>query len=100
MTDVLTRVRLWLRSIFLRRQLETEMQREMAEHLDRATDRLLARGLSPTEAHDAATREFGNMTYLKEEGRRARGCGRDRPIAAHRAAAESRTRASSRRGRC
>jgi predicted permease len=49
------------------------MHREMAAHLDRATDRLVARGLSPTEAHAAATREFGNVTYLKEEGRRARG---------------------------
>jgi predicted permease len=73
MNHVLTRARLWLRSLFLRRRLEAEMQHEMAAHLDQATDRLVARGLSPTEARAAAIREFGNMTYLKEEGRRARG---------------------------
>jgi predicted permease len=49
------------------------MQREMAEHLDRATDRLVTRGLSPDDARNAAIREFGNVTYLKEEGRQARG---------------------------
>ena len=49
------------------------MQREMAQHLDRATGRLVARGLSTTNARAAALREFGNVTYLKEEGRRARG---------------------------
>jgi predicted permease len=49
------------------------MQREMAEHLDRATSRLVARGMSPRDARAASIREFGNMTYLKEEGRRAHG---------------------------
>ena len=70
---MLTRVRLLLRSVFLRRRLEAEMQDEMASHIDRATDRLVARGLSLGEARHAATREFGNVTYLKEEARQARG---------------------------
>ena len=49
------------------------MQDEMADHIEKATERLIARGLSPIDAHLAATREFGSMTHLKEEGRRARG---------------------------
>ena len=62
---MLSRARLWLRSLLLRRRLEAEMQEEMAAHLDRATDRLIARGLSPRDARATATREFGNVTYLK-----------------------------------
>ena len=73
MMDVLTRALLRLRSLFLRRRLEAEMQREMAQHLDQATNRLIGRGLSHNEARNAAIREFGNVTYLKEEGRQARG---------------------------
>jgi predicted permease len=73
MTTPLTRARLWLRSLFLGRRLEAEMQREMTDHIDRATDRLMARGLSIHAARNAATREFGNVTYLKEEARQARG---------------------------
>jgi predicted permease len=70
---MLTRARLWLRSLFRSHRLDAEMQDEMTEHLDRAIDRLVARGMSPIEARHAAAREFGNVTYLKEEGRRARG---------------------------
>ena len=70
---MLTRARLWFRSLFLRRRLETEMQHEMSEHIDRATERLVSRGLTPINARNAATREFGNMTYIQEEGRQARG---------------------------
>jgi len=73
MTHVLNRIRLALRSLFLRRRLEVEMQHEMTQHLDRATERLVARGLSANDAYNAAVREFGNVTYLKEEGRQARG---------------------------
>ena len=73
MTNPLFRAGLWLRSLFLRRRLESEMHREMSEHIDRATERLVSRGLAPTNARNAALREFGNMTYLKEEARQARG---------------------------
>jgi predicted permease len=72
---MLNRVRLWIRSIVLRRRIEREMQEEMAQHLERATERLMARGLSAQEAAREARREFGNVTYLQEEGRLARGTG-------------------------
>src|SRR5688500_3678281 len=79
---MLTRTRLWLRSLVLRRRLESEMQREISEHLDRATERLVSRGLTPITARNAALREFGNVTYLKEEARQARGTSRVEALAA------------------
>lgn len=49
------------------------MRDEMLMHLERATDRLMARGLSRDDARAEARREFGNLTYLQEEARDARG---------------------------
>jgi predicted permease len=49
------------------------MQEEMAEHLARSTERLVARGLSPEEARREALREFGDVALLQEEGRLAWG---------------------------
>lgn len=71
--NVLKQVLLWIRSNLLRRRIEREMREEMSAHLDRATERLLARGMSPGEARRQAEREFGNMPYLREEARYARG---------------------------
>ena len=62
-----------LRALFFRRALDDEMQAEMRQHLARATERYMARGLSEREAQLAARREFGNVTVLQEEGRDARG---------------------------
>ena len=72
---MLNRVRLWIRSVVLRRSLERDMQHEMAEHLAQSTERLVARGLTPEEARRQAVREFGNVTYLQEQARDARGTG-------------------------
>jgi predicted permease len=70
---MLNRVRLWIRSVVLRRRLERDMQHEMAEHLAQSTERLVARGLTPEEARRQALREFGNVPYLQEQARDARG---------------------------
>src|SRR5687768_12862916 len=67
------RIRLTLRSVFLRRRLEREMRQEMQGHIEESTQRLIARGLTPEEARRAALREFGNIDYLQEEARDARG---------------------------
>lgn len=69
----MTRPLLWLRSVLFRNRLEQEMQAEMEEHIERSTKRLIARGLSPEAARLQATREFGNVPDLQEEGRIARG---------------------------
>ncbi len=70
---MMSRFRAWFRSVFMRRRLDHEMRDEMAEHLERAAERLVARGLSPAEARREARREFGNVEYLQEVGREARG---------------------------
>ena len=72
---MLKRAYLWLRSVVLRRRLEREMKEEMAEHLERSRARLMARGVSAAEAELRALREFGNVTYLQEAARDARGTG-------------------------
>src|SRR5262245_36997355 len=64
---------LTLRTVFLRRRLEREMQEEMEAHLRQATARLRGRGLSPEEARRAAQREFGHIDSLQEQARDARG---------------------------
>ena len=63
----------WLAAVARRRRLEREMHEEMAAHLERATERLMRRGLSPTEAQALALREFGNVAFLQEESRDVRG---------------------------
>src|SRR5262245_1523317 len=70
---MLNRLRLWLRVVFLRGRLEREMQEEMSAHLALATERLLARGLPAEAAPGAARREFGNVEFLQEQARDARG---------------------------
>ena len=63
----------WLRAMLRRDLVEREMQDEMQLHLDRAVERLVARGLSPEAARREARREFGNVAYIQEEARDARG---------------------------
>jgi predicted permease len=61
------------RSIVRRERVEQEMHDEMALHLERATERFMQRGMSERDARLAARREFGNVAYLQEEARDARG---------------------------
>lgn len=67
------RVRGWLRSLLSRNAVEREMTVEMQAHLDRATERLMARGMSPIDARMQARRDFGNVSVIQEEARDARG---------------------------
>ena len=62
-----------VRALFHRTTLEREMQHEMSAHLEHATQRLKARGLSDADARAEARREFGNVGVLQEEARDARG---------------------------
>ena len=71
--DILSRLIRRARAILTPRALNDDMQAEMREHLDRATERLIARGMSPEDARLAARREFGNVTVIQEEARDARG---------------------------
>ena len=62
---VIRRSLLRLRAVIGRQKLNDDMQVEMREHLDRATELLIARGMSPAAARLEARREFGNLTVIQ-----------------------------------
>lgn len=62
-----------LRAILNPNALNDDMQAEMREHIARATERLIARGMSADDARIAAKREFGNATVIQYEARDVRG---------------------------
>jgi predicted permease len=66
-------VRSRLRSIFQRGSVETELDEELRDHLDRQTEAYLAVGVSPADARLAARRDFGNVAVAKDACRDARG---------------------------
>src|ERR1700722_15453586 len=61
-----------LRSLFCARQLDTELDAEMAEHLELAIEENLQRGLPPEEARRQALIRFGGVEQAKERHRDAR----------------------------
>lgn len=70
---LVARFRSRLGAVVRRGAVEREMLDEMTLHLDRATERLMRRGMTEDEARAAARREFGNVAVLQEEARDARG---------------------------
>jgi macrolide transport system ATP-binding/permease protein len=60
--------RTWLRLKALggRRQLERDLQDELAFHIDMREEKYRSNGLSPHEARYVTRRRFGNITSLKE----------------------------------
>jgi predicted permease len=63
-------LRLWALVRF--RQMDREIDEEIASHLAEATDEYVRRGLSPAEARRAAQRSFGGVTQTKEVYRQVR----------------------------
>src|SRR5688572_30896485 len=72
-TSLFRRLRRALLSIFGRPVVDDDMQSEMRQHLDRATERFRARGMSREEARLAARKEFGNVSFIQDDARDARG---------------------------
>ena len=70
---MLLRLRGWARTLLRRDAVEREMQDEMQLHLQQAVERLMARGLSAEAARVEARREFGNVAFIQEQARDARG---------------------------
>ena len=60
-----------LRAYVARRQLDADHLVELRDHLERETERQLARGLAPDEARRVASIALGNVTTLLEDGRAA-----------------------------
>ena len=52
-----------------RTRMLADLDRDIAEHIERETQDNIARGMSPEEARYAAVRKFGNVTRVKEEVR-------------------------------
>ena len=62
-------IRSWFRSWWSWRAREDDLDRELRVHLELATEEQQEQGLSPHDARHAARREFGSVTYVKEEMR-------------------------------
>jgi putative ABC transport system permease protein len=67
------RIRLRLRSLFCRGQVERELGDELRFHLEQQIHENEAAGMSPEEARRAAQRLFGGQEQVKEECRDRRG---------------------------
>jgi len=59
-------LRLRIRSLFHRDQLERDLNDELAFHIDQCTERNHAAGMDAAEARHAANRQLGNATSIKE----------------------------------
>ncbi len=69
-------VRMWLvrlAALFQKNRLERDLDLDIQEHLQMATEENLRRGMSPRQAADAARRSFGGLEQMKEEFRDQRG---------------------------
>ena len=71
----LAKLRMLLRSIFERRQLDTELDEELREHMERETEDNLRAGMSAEQARSAARRTVGALSQIKDECRDARAAG-------------------------
>ncbi|MEO7145637.1 MAG: ABC transporter permease [Bryobacteraceae bacterium] len=62
-----------IRSFFRKRELDRDLDAELAAHLDLATDENIRRGMSAAEARRAALLRFGGVEPAKELHRETRG---------------------------
>ncbi len=60
------------RSLFRKREMETELDSELRFHIEELTDANIAAGLTPDEARRRAVLEFGGREQIKEELRDVR----------------------------
>ena len=63
------KTRFWLGGLFSRGRFNAEMEDELQMHLELRTEKNIAAGLSPQEAHYAALRDFGGVDQIKERAR-------------------------------
>src|SRR5271155_1268016 len=60
---------IWLKQVFSRRRLYSDLSDEMQQHLEEKIEELVATGMSKKEATTAARREFGNVSLMEEDSR-------------------------------
>jgi len=68
----LPKLRMLLRSIFERRQLDAELDEELREHIEQEIGNNIRAGMSQEEARRAANRTVGPISLIKDECREAR----------------------------
>src|SRR5437899_12191847 len=66
MAELLTLIRLRIKALVKRRQLDRDLQDELSFHLAMREQKYLGAGLQPLEAHTAARRRFGNAGVIQE----------------------------------
>jgi putative ABC transport system permease protein len=59
----------WVRQLFSRRRVYSDLSEEIREHLEEKIEELLASGVSREEAVAATRREFGNVTLIEQDSR-------------------------------
>lgn len=69
------KLRMLLRTLFQRRELEADLEAEMQDHLEQEIQNNIRAGMSPDEARAAAQRLIGPVALYKEQCRDARGIG-------------------------
>ena len=60
---------LWAKACSLLGRRERNFEAELSDHLHLLTERYVRQGMSPERAHQAARRQFGNTTLLREDRR-------------------------------
>src|ERR1700732_2150148 len=60
---------MWLKQLFSRRHLYSDLSEEIREHLEEKIEEMVAGGMSRKEAGYVARREFGNVMLTEEDGR-------------------------------
>ncbi|HYE65859.1 MAG TPA: ABC transporter permease [Pyrinomonadaceae bacterium] len=69
------RVRLHLRALFRRAEMDLELDEELRFHLEKETEHNIARGMDPERARYAALRSFGGFAQVSQQCRETRGVG-------------------------
>ena len=62
-----------LRALFQRDAMDQELDDELRFHVERETEKLIARGLSPADAAREASLAFGGVSRIKDDTRDSRG---------------------------
>jgi hypothetical protein len=61
-----------LRGMTRHRQMDRDFDDQVNVHLEMLTERFVAQGMPPEEAHFAARRQFGGVTQMKNDLREMR----------------------------
>jgi predicted permease len=61
----------WLKQLFTRRRIYSDLSEEIQQHVVEKTEALVAEGMSRAEAEKHARRAFGNVTAIEERSREA-----------------------------